>query len=106
MTASDSPTTVQWSQLGYFLFDFAPSPAFELDQKLTQNVAQIILYYKWQNNLFLAWINLSRAFDFRICFGKTLVAFDFDEKFTQSVAQITMLYHVSEDFLRVRKNAV
>ena len=46
-------------------------------------------------------MNLSRAFSFRICFGKTLVAFDFDEKFTQSVAQITMLYHVSKDFLRL-----
>ena len=46
-------------------------------------------------------VNLSRAFDFRICFEKTLVAFDFDEKFTQSVAQITMLYHVPEDFLRL-----
>ena len=29
--AFDSPTTVQWSQLGCFLFDFAPSRAFELD---------------------------------------------------------------------------
>ena len=46
-------------------------------------------------------VNLSRAFDFRICFKKTLVAFDFDEKFTQSVVQITMLYQVSEDFLRL-----
>ena len=46
-------------------------------------------------------MNLSRAFSFRTCFGKTLVAFDFDEKFTQSVAQITMLYHMSEDFLRL-----
>ena len=46
-------------------------------------------------------VNLSRAFDFRICFEKTLVAFDFDEKFTQSVAQITMLYHVLKDFLRL-----
>ena len=47
-----------------------------------------------QNNFFLAWINLSGAFDFRICFGKKLVAFDFDENFTQSVAQIAMLYHM------------
>ena len=42
-----------------------------------------------------AWINLSRAFGFKICFGKTLVVFDFDEKFTQSVAHMTMLHHVS-----------
>ena len=27
----------------------------------------------------LSWIDWSRAFDFRICFGKTLNAFDFDE---------------------------
>ena len=36
---------------------------------------------------------LSRAFYFRICFGKTLVAFHFDEKFTQNVAQITFYKH-------------
>ena len=34
----------------------------------------------WQNNFFLAWIFWSCAFDFRICFGKTLVAFSFHEK--------------------------
>ena len=28
--------------------------------------------------------------DFRICFGKTLIAFDFDEKLTQRIAQVTM----------------
>ena len=43
----------------------------------------------WQYNFFLVWIDLLRAFDFRIYFGKTLIAFDFDEKLTQSVAQIT-----------------
>ena len=57
--------------------DFAPPRAFDFDQKLTQNVAQIILYY-----------HVTKQFDYRICFGKTLVAFDFDEKFTQSVTQI------------------
>ena len=83
------------------LFDFAPSHAFKLDQKLTQNIVQIILYYHVTKQ-FLSCLNyLSSAFDFRICFGKTLVAFDFDEKFTQSVAEITMLYHVLEDFLRL-----
>ena len=87
--ASDSPTIIQWSQLGCFLFDFAPSRAFELELKLTQNVAQIIIYCHVTKQFFLAWIILSSKFDFRICFGGTLVAFDFDEKFTQSVAQIT-----------------
>ena len=43
-----------------------------------------------QNNFFLARIDWSCAYGFRVCFGKTLVAFDFEEKFTQSVAQITM----------------
>ena len=41
-----------------------------------------------QKIFFLAWIDWSCAFNFRICFGKTLVAFDFDEKtHTKSVAQ-------------------
>ena len=44
----------------------------------------------WQNNFFVAWIDWSHAFDFRMCFRKTLVAFDFDEKLTQIIAQITM----------------
>ena len=46
-----------------------------------------------------AWIDWSRAFDFRICFGKTLIAFNFDEKLTQSVAQVIMQCHASKDFL-------
>ena len=53
----------------------------------------------WQNNFFLAWTDLSCAFDFRICFGKALVAFNFNEKLTQSLAQITVQYPVSKDFL-------
>ena len=36
----------------------------------------------------VAWIDWSHALDFRICFGKTLIAFD--EKLTQGVAQVTM----------------
>ena len=51
-----------------------------------------------KKKLFFVWINWSRAFDFRICFGKTIVAFDFDEKFTQSVAQIPMLYTCQKTF--------
>ena len=34
----------------------------------------------WQNNFFLAWVDWSRALDFRICFGKTFIGFHFDEK--------------------------
>ena len=42
--ASDSPTIVQWSQLGCFLFDFAPSGAFEFELKITLKVAQKISF--------------------------------------------------------------
>ena len=45
--ASGNPTTVllyYYSLLGCLLFDFPPPHAFEFDQKLTQNVAQMILY--------------------------------------------------------------
>ena len=42
VTASDSPTTVQESQPGCLLFDFAPPRAVDFDQKLSRNVAQII----------------------------------------------------------------
>ena len=40
---------------------------------------------------------IERAFNFRICFAKILVAFDFDGKFTQYLVNIT--YLVSKDFL-------
>ena len=60
------------------LFDFALPRVFDFDQKLVQNVAQIILYYHVTKQ-FLAWVDWSLAFDFRIYFGITFVAFDFDE---------------------------
>ena len=34
----------------------------------------------WQNNFLFAWIDWSCAFNFRICFGKTLIASNFDKK--------------------------
>ena len=46
MAAFNSPITVQWSQLGCLLFDLTPPRAFDFDQKLTEKVAQIILYYQ------------------------------------------------------------
>ena len=49
-----------------------------------------------QNNFFLAWIDWSCAFGFRVCFGKILVAFDFEEKLTHND-----VIHVSKDFLRL-----
>ena len=42
VAASESPTIAQQSQLGCLFYDFTPPSAFDFDQKLTQNVAQII----------------------------------------------------------------
>ena len=70
-----------------------------LIKNLKKNTAQIFFTITWQNNSFLAWIDWPCAFNFRICFGQTLVAYDFDGKLTQSFAQIFMQYHVSKDFL-------
>ena len=50
------------------------------DQKLSRSIAQIIFFYHGTKNFFLAWIDWPRAFDFKICFGKTLIAFNFDKK--------------------------
>ena len=61
-----------------------------LIKNLHKTLHKWFLTITWQNNFFLAWIDLSRAFDFRICSGKTFIAFDFDGKLTQNVAQITM----------------
>ena len=63
---------------GVYVLWFRASTCFRFWSKTYTNVAQIILTITWQNNFFLAWIDWSRAFDFRICFGKTLVAFDYD----------------------------
>ena len=43
MAASDSPTTVWSIQLGCLLFDSERPRAFDFDQKLTQNIAQILI---------------------------------------------------------------
>ena len=36
---------LQYSKVGCLFFDFAPPRAFDFDQKLTQNIVQVILYY-------------------------------------------------------------
>ena len=72
--------------MGCLFFDFAPPLAFDFDQKLSRNVAQIIFTMTGQNDFFLGWIDWSRDFDFRIRFEKTLIAFEFDEKLTESDA--------------------
>ena len=35
----------RYSKVSCLFFDFAPPRAFDLDQKLTQNVPQVVLYY-------------------------------------------------------------
>ena len=79
MAASNSPSTVQQSQLACLFFDFAPPPA-SFKCKI---VVQIIAYYRTTKQFFLL-----ELIDH--VFLKALVPFDFDEKYTQRVAEITM----------------
>ena len=77
MAVSDSPTTVQQSQLGCLFFDFAPPRAFDFDQKLSRNVAQIILYYHVTKQ-FLPCLNwLVTCFWFQNMFWKNINCFQF-----------------------------
>ena len=76
MAASGSPTIVQHKcQRECLLFDFAPLRAFDFDQKLTQNVPQIVLYYHVTKQ-------------FLPCLNWLITCFRFQ-------------YHVSKDFLRL-----
>ena len=71
VTASGSPTTAE-GQLGCLFFDFALPRAFGFDQKITQNVAQIILYYHVTKQ-FLSWLNwLTTCFWFQNMFWKNI----------------------------------
>ena len=81
---------LEYRELGCLFIDFLPPRAFDFDQKLIQNVAQIILYYHVTKHILPCLNRFITFFQFKNIFGKTLVAFDFDEKLTQSVAQITM----------------
>ena len=70
---------------------FHTSACFNFDQKHTQNVAQIILYYHVARQSLACLNRLITCFRFQNMFWKSIiVAFDFDEKLTQNVAQITM----------------
>ena len=69
-----------------------------LSKNLRKTLHKEFFTITWQKNFFLAWIDLSRAFHLRICFGKT-VTFDFVEKITQSVAQITSNIMCQKTFL-------
>ena len=75
MAASYSPATVQQSQSGCLFFDIAPPRAFSFDQKLIQNVAQIILHMTKQ---FLSCLNwLIKCFRFQNMFWKNISCFRF-----------------------------
>ena len=73
MAASDGK--VNW---GLF-YDFVPPRAFDFDQKLSGNVAQIILYYHVTKFLELIGLVLLNS---EYILEKALIAFDFAEKLT------------------------
>ena len=77
MAVSDSPITVQWSQLGCLFFDFAPPRAFDFEQELSENVAQIILYYHVTKQFLPCLIWLVTCFWFQNMFWKNINYFRF-----------------------------
>ena len=83
---------LQYNKVSWSVYSLILHPqVLSILMKILQNIAQIILFYHVTKQ-FLPCLNLliSHAFNFRLCFGKTLVAFNFDEKLTQSVTQKTM----------------
>ena len=82
-----SPTTVPQVSWGSLILCLHVQSI--LIKKFSCLVAQIFTI-TWQNNFMIAWIHWPCFFNFRICFGKTLIAFDFGEKLTQSIAQVIM----------------
>ena len=94
VASCDSYTTVQQSQLACLFFDFAPPPVFDLDQKLIQNVAQIIFYYHTKN---LNW--MKTCFQFQNKFWKNISCFQFWWK--TYTKRCTNNYVTSKDFLRL-----
>ena len=63
--------------MGCLFFDFAPSRAFDFDQKLSWNVVKIILYYHVAKQ-FLPCLNwLVTCFWFQIMFWKNINCFRF-----------------------------
>ena len=68
--ASNSPTRVQWGQL--FVLWFRASNAFDSDQKLTQNVAQItICHIICQRAVFACTLRLIKCYQFQNMIWKT-----------------------------------
>ena len=74
------------NQLGCLFFVSHLHVLSILIKKFHETLLKLFFTMTWQNSFFLAWFDWSRAFYFRICFGKTLIALVFDEKRTQSVA--------------------
>ena len=62
------------------VLSFAPPPPPALFK--CKIVVEIIPYYHTAKLSSFTWIDWSRAFYFKICFGITLVSLDFDEKHT------------------------
>ena len=77
MAASSGPTMVQESQLGCLLFDFTPPCAFNFDQKVSWNIAQIIPYYHVTKQLLCCLNWLVTCFRFQNMFWKNINCFRF-----------------------------
>ena len=77
VAVSDSPPTVQQSQLGCLFFDFAPPRAFDFDLKLSRNVAQIILYYHVTKQFLSCLDSFVTCFRFQNMFWKNMNCFRF-----------------------------
>ena len=84
---------VYWFEKGYEQIGAVDSckntyfHVFYLNVKL---LYKLFLTITRQNKFLLAWIDSSCAFNYRRCFGKTLIPFHFDEEHTLSFVQITM----------------
>ena len=64
-----------------------------LIKNLRKTLHKKFFTFTWQNNVFLAWINLSRAFDFRIWENISCFQFWWKINNTNDNAQITMLLY-------------
>ena len=103
MAACDSPTIVQQSHLGCLFFDFVPPRAFNFDQKITQNVAQIIIYYHFTKQFHSCLNWLITCFQFRNMFWKNISCFRFCSKtYTTRCTNNYVISRVKKHFLSAR----
>ena len=80
-------------------FDFAPPRAFDINQKLSRTVAQIILYYHLTNRSLLCLIWWVMYFWFQNMFWKNINCFRFWWKTYTKCCASNYVIHVSNDFL-------